>query len=169
MGGPSEWEHPMRPLLPCLAAAALIAGPAFAQTPAAPPASAPTPSAAPAAPTQPGVTPPGAVNPIPGSPGYQAPPSSAAPASPAPTASTGSAANTAANAGASTTLMSGMSVKDSTGALIGEVKSIKGSVATIQMGSDTFTVDTDKLGVSSGVANINASQAELKKMLPPKK
>jgi hypothetical protein len=62
-----------------------------------------------------------------------------------------------------------MSVKDNTGALIGEVKSIKGGVATIQMGADTFTVDSNKLGVAGGAATINASQAELKKMLPPKK
>ena len=75
----------------------------------------------------------------------------------------------AANAGASTTLMSGMSVKDNTGALIGEVKSVKGGTATIQMGSDTFSVDTNKLGVAGGAATINASQAELKKMLPAKK
>ena len=52
---------------------------------------------------------------------------------------------------------------------IGEVKAVKGGEATIQMGSDTFTVDTNKLGVSNGVASINATQAELKKMLPPKK
>jgi hypothetical protein len=62
-----------------------------------------------------------------------------------------------------------MSVKDNTGALIGEVKSVTGGVATIQMGSDTFTVDANKLGVASGAATINATQAELKKMLPAKK
>jgi hypothetical protein len=62
-----------------------------------------------------------------------------------------------------------MSVKDSTGALIGEVKSVKDGVATIAMGSDTFTVDSSKLGVTNGAATINATQAELKKMLPAKK
>ena len=82
---------------------------------------------------------------------------------------TGSTARTAANAGASATLMSGMSVKDNTGALIGEVKSVKGGLATIQMGADTFTVDSNKLGVQNGAASINATQAELKTMLPPKK
>ncbi|MGZ6016603.1 MAG: hypothetical protein ACXWKM_12735, partial [Phenylobacterium sp.] len=82
-------------------------------------------------------------------------------------APTGSSADTAAQAG-SATLMTGMSVKDNTGALIGEVKAIKGSVATISMGSDTFTVDSDKLGVSGGAATINATQAEIKKMLPKK-
>jgi hypothetical protein len=64
--------------------------------------------------------------------------------------------------------MTGMSVKDNTGALIGEVSGVKGGVATIKMGADTFTVDSDKLGVANGVASINASQAELKKMLPKK-
>jgi hypothetical protein len=36
------------------------------------------------------------------------------------------------------------------------------------MGSDTFTVDSSKLAVAGGSATINASQAELKKMLPKK-
>jgi len=49
------------------------------------------------------------------------------------------------------------------------VKSVKDGVATIAMGSDTFTVDAGKLGVSGGAATINATQAELKKMLPAKK
>ena len=106
-------------------------------------------------------------------------PSSAAPDAAAPPASTTSAppasaatpggTDAAANAGASTTLTSGMSVKDNTGALIGEIKSLKGGVATIQMGSDTFSVDSSKLGVANGAATINATQAELKKMLPAKK
>jgi len=64
--------------------------------------------------------------------------------------------------------MSGMSVKDNTGALIGEVKSVKNGIATITMGSDTFTVDAAKLGVANGAATINASQADIKKMLPKK-
>jgi hypothetical protein len=61
-----------------------------------------------------------------------------------------------------------MSVKDNTGALIGEVTDLKGGVATIKMGSDTFTVDSSKLAVQGGAATINATQAELKKMLPKK-
>ena len=52
-----------------------------------------------------------------------------------------------------------MSVKDNTGAVIGEIKSLKNGLATIQMGSDTFTVDSNKLGVSDGAASINATQA----------
>ena len=85
------------------------------------------------------------------------PPSSSA------TPASGAAANTAANAGGG--LMTGMSVKDNTGAIIGEVKALKDGVATIQMGSDTFTVDSSKLGVSSGAATINATQAQLKQMI----
>jgi hypothetical protein len=100
-----------------------------------------------------------------------APPASAAPAASTTAQAAAPAAGTdaAASAGASATVMSGMSVKDNTGALIGEVKAVKGTVATIAMGTDTFNVDTDKLGVTNGVATINASQAEIKKMLPAKK
>jgi len=93
------------------------------------------------------------------------PPASSTPPATA-TAPTG--ADAAANAGASASLTTGMSVKDNTGALIGEVKGLKNGVATIQMGADTFTVDANKLGVAGGAATINASQAELKKMLPKK-
>jgi hypothetical protein len=137
----------MRKLLPYIAMAALVGGPALAQAPTK------TPEAAPQLPS-------GPVNPTPAQ--------AASPTAPPPAASTGATTDTAANAGAST-VMSGMSVKDSTGALIGEVKAVKNGEATIQMGSDTFSVDTSKLGVTNGVANINATQAELKKMLPPKK
>jgi len=137
-----------------LAAALVVAGPSLAQTK--PAASKPATSTA---------TPPASTT--------EAAPQTAAPDKAAPPASspapTGSTADTAANAGASATLMSGMSVKDNTGALIGEVKSVKDGLATIAMGSDTFTVDANKLGVSGGAATINATQAELKKMLPAKK
>jgi hypothetical protein len=132
----------MRTKLPhaVLAATLIVAAPALAQAPSA---VSPAPGVQPA-------TPPTA-------------------AQSAPSASIGSSADTAANASAGASLMTGMSVKDNTGAIIGEVKGIKSGVATIQMDSDTFTVDTDKLGVSNGAANINASKADLKKMLPPKK
>jgi hypothetical protein len=148
-----------------LAAALAIAGPSLAQSTASSPAG------------QPGArtTPPASSTaPLPATPSTSAtPPSTTAPASAAPPASssapTGASTDTAANAGASTALTSGMSVKDNTGALIGEVRSVKGGVATIAMGPDTFTVDSNKLAVQGGAATINASQAELKKMLPPKK
>jgi hypothetical protein len=61
-----------------------------------------------------------------------------------------------------------MSVKDNTGAIIGEVSGVKGGVATIKMGSDTFTVDTTKLAVQGGAATINATQADIRGMLKKK-
>jgi hypothetical protein len=148
-----------------LAAAIAIAGPALAQSKSSTAATQPGPQATP--PSSVGATvstslSPGAVTPDATAPAATAP-------APSATARTGASTDTAANAGASTTLMSGMSVKDNTGALIGEVKSVKAGVATIQMGSDTFTLDSSKLGVANGAASINASQAELKKMLPAKK
>ena len=98
-------------------------------------------------------------------PSKAAPTATSEPAAPA----TGTSSDTAATASASASVTTGMSVKDNTGALIGEVKNVAGGVATIQMGSDTFTVDSNKLGVANGAATINATQAELKKMLPAKK
>ena len=139
-----------------LATALAVAGSALAQ-PSSPTREAAPQTAAPQTATPQAATPP------------TSSPSAAPPASAAPGASAAAGTDAAANAGAGTTLQSGMSVKDNTGALIGEVKSVKGGVATIQMGSDTFTVDSDKLGVANGAASINATQAELKKMLPPKK
>jgi|SwirhisoilCB1_FD_contig_81_495500_length_491_multi_6_in_0_out_0_1 hypothetical protein len=133
-----------------LTAAIALASPVLAQTPSS---GAATQGAAQAAPPTSG-TPPSAA------------PESTEPTPP--TAATGTGANTAANAGASTEVMSGMSVKDSTGAVIGEVSAVKNGVATIKMGSDTFTVDTNKLGVQGGAATINATQADIKKMLPKK-
>jgi hypothetical protein len=61
-----------------------------------------------------------------------------------------------------------MSVKDNTGAIIGEVKALNNGQATIQMGSDVFSVEASKLGVANGVATINATQAQLKAMMPKK-
>ena len=144
-----------------LVAALVIAGPSLAQSTsstaskAAPP---PTTEAAPQTATPPSATPSTAAPPS-EAPSTSAPKSSTAP--------TGAPTDTAANAGAST-VMSGMSVKDNTGALIGEVTAVKGGVATIKMGSDSFSVDTNKLGVANGAATINASQAEIKKMMPKK-
>jgi hypothetical protein len=37
------------------------------------------------------------------------------------------------------------------------------------MGSDSFSVETSKLAVQNGSATINATEAEIKKMMPPKK
>lgn len=143
-----------------LVAALAIAGPSFAQSAQSPAKSAP-PGAQPDTPATTSATTPSSPPPA------NATPSTTNPPSPPSAASTGASADTAAHAGSSA-LMTGMSVKDNTGALIGEVKAIKGGVATISMGSDTFTVDSDKLGVTNGAATINATQAEIKKMLPKK-
>lgn len=145
-----------------LAAALAVAAPALAQYPS-------SSSASPAAKSPPPnstAAPPSTTAPSTSAPTTTAPSSATPPASSS--APTGSTSDTAANAGASTTLTTGMSVKDNTGAIIGEVKALKGGVATIAMGSDTFTVDASKLGVQGGTAMINASQADIKKMLPKK-
>ena len=67
---------------------------------------------------------------------------------------------------------SGLTVKDNTGAVIGQVTDVKPGpsgkpVAVIKMGTDSFSVDTDKLAVANGAASINATQAQLKAMLHP--
>jgi hypothetical protein len=82
--------------------------------------------------------------------------------------STGTSSDTAATASAGASVSTGMSVKDNTGALIGEVADVKGGVATIKMGADTFTVDTAKLGVANGAATINATAADIRGMLKKK-
>ncbi len=103
--------------------------------------------------------------------------SSAQPAEPAPPADEASpAASSPSGSDASATAASlavGATVKDKTGASIGEVTAVKPDpngkqVATIKMGADTFAVETDKLAVADGSATINATQAELKAMLGKK-
>lgn len=74
------------------------------------------------------------------------------------------------DASATAPLAVGATVKDKTGAPIGEVTAVKPDpggkqVATIKMGTDTFAVETDKLAIAEGSATINATQAELKAML----
>ncbi|MGH6965649.1 MAG: hypothetical protein ACREE0_14305 [Phenylobacterium sp.] len=98
----------------------------------------------------------------------KAPPTAASePASPS-TSATGSSSDTAATASAGAAVTTGMSVKDNTGAMIGEVSDVKAGVATIKMGADTFTVDTSKLGVANGAATINATAADIRGMLKKK-
>jgi hypothetical protein len=122
-----------------------FAAPAFAQDPAtsSPSKAAPTTATEPAGP---------------------AASSTAPPASPA----TGAGTDTAATASAGAAVTSGMSVKDNSGALFGEVADVKEGVATIKMGTDTFTVDTAKLGVANGSATINATAADIRGMLKKK-
>jgi hypothetical protein len=84
-----------------------------------------------------------------------------------PSASSPSGADASATAA---TLAVGATVKDKTGASIGQVTAVKPDdtgkqVATIKMGADSFAVETDKLAIADGSATINATQAELKAML----
>jgi hypothetical protein len=137
-----------------LAAALALASPVLAQTPSSGAGREATPQTAP----------PSSSNPSSAASGS----SSQSPGTAASGATTPSGTDAAANAGASPEVASGMSVKDNTGAVIGQVTAIKGDMATIKMGADTFTVDTSRLGVQGGAATINATQAELKKMLPKK-
>jgi hypothetical protein len=102
-------------------------------------------------------------------------PSGSSTSTPSAKATTGASASTtdAASAGAAGTnasVTTGMSVKDNTGALIGEVTDVKAdasgkSVATIKMGTNTFSVDAANLAVADGAATVNASQADIAKMI----
>lgn len=90
----------------------------------------------------------------------------------APTTEASPSATSASGTDASATapLAVGATVKDKTGASIGQVTALKPDpggkqVATIKMGADTFAVETDKLAIAEGSATINATQAELKAML----
>ena len=99
-----------------------------------------------------------------------APPSTGTGAS----ASTGAATDTSA---ATAALAVGMTVKDNTGAAIGQISQLKPDtsgkqVATIKMGAETFAVDGANLAVQDGSAVVNATQAELQSMIkktPPAK
>ena len=126
-----------------LAATLSLAAPALAQAPSAP---------------MPGTTAPATTPPVSSS---QLPTDAAAPA-------TGTSTDTAATASAGASVSTGMSVKDNTGAIIGEISAVKGGVATIKMGADLFTVDTTKLAVQDGAATVNATQADIRGMLKKK-
>lgn len=70
-------------------------------------------------------------------------------------------------------ITAGLPVKDKTGAVIGEITQVKPDasgkqLATIKMGDDSFAVDAAALAVENGAAVINATQAELKAMMPKK-
>ena len=104
---------------------------------------------------------------MPGSTGTQAPP-----ASQAPSASTGAAANTNATAAAPTVpVTAGLTVKDNTGAAIGQVADVKTdasgkSMATIKMGTKSFQVPASNLAVENGAATINLTKAQIDAQLP---
>jgi hypothetical protein len=145
----------MSKLMICLAAASslMLGGAALAQTPpsasqpvnpATPGSATPTMPPASTMPAQP-TTPPAAAQPTaPGAPGAP----SATPAAPA------------------AAVVTGMTVKDNTGAAIGQISELKpdasgAQMATIKMGTDTFTVAAAALGVQNGAAVINLTQAQL--------
>jgi cytoskeletal protein RodZ len=82
----------------------------------------------------------------------------------APAAPTGTATDTAA------VVAVGMPVKDNTGAQIGQVTAISKDaagkdMATIQMGTDSFSADTTRLGVAGGAVTINLTQQQIADML----
>jgi hypothetical protein len=93
----------------------------------------------------------------------------------APAANTGTAANTNATTSSSAQLTTGLTVKDRTGAAIGQIADISTDpktgqqLATIQMGSESFRLPTDKLGVFNGAANVNLTQADIEAQLHPGK
>ena len=93
---------------------------------------------------------------------------------PAAAPSTDPAVGATNGASASAVITPGLPVKDKTGLSIGQVTQVKADasgkqVATIKMGADSFAVDTAALAVDNGAATINATQAEIKAMLPKKK
>ncbi|HEY1449032.1 MAG TPA: hypothetical protein VGF33_10895 [Caulobacteraceae bacterium] len=105
----------------------------------------------------------------------QSAPAQSAPAQSAPSASTGAAANTSATAGSATEpLAAGMTVKDNTGAAIGQIAKLGAdasgkAMATIKMGADTFQAPAEVLAVQNGAATINLTKAEIDAQLHGKK
>jgi len=96
---------------------------------------------------------------------------SAAPSTPAASAAASPSAAPAAAPAAAIT--AGLPVKDKAGVAIGTVTDVKADasgkqIATIKMGADSFAVDTAALAVDNGSAMINATQAQIKAMLPKK-
>jgi hypothetical protein len=82
-------------------------------------------------------------------------------------ADTGKAANTNAKASG---LATGMTVKDNTGAAIGQIGDITAdasgkSMATIKMGADAFQVGASDLTVKGGAATINLTKAQIDAMI----
>jgi len=86
---------------------------------------------------------------------------------PAARADTGKAANTSAKTSG---LATGMTVKDNTGAAIGQIGGITAdasgkSMATIKMGADSFVVSGSDLTVKGGAATINLTKAQIDAMV----
>ncbi|HEY1449031.1 MAG TPA: hypothetical protein VGF33_10890 [Caulobacteraceae bacterium] len=82
---------------------------------------------------------------------------SSAPASSYGGASTGTQANASATVG----LKAGMTVKDSTGAMVGKISKVANDTATIKMSKGTFSAPTSSLTVEGGAATINMTKADI--------
>ena len=160
-------------LISGVAALALCAAlPAAAQTTAASPSrSAPPASSTASPPASTAVHPPSTRTPDP-----TMPPATTSPGTVTSGAATPPSTGASVDASANAPITSGLSVKDNTGATIGQITQVKPDAsgkqtATIKMGADSFAVDTSALVVQNGAAVINSTQAELqgmiKKATPP--
>jgi len=94
-----------------------------------------------------------------------------APAAATQTPATAAGAQAAASAGVDASVTVGMAVKDSTGASIGQVTALNPdasgkNMATIKMGTQSFAIDASSLSVQGGAATVNATKAQIEKMLP---
>jgi hypothetical protein len=68
------------------------------------------------------------------------------------------------------TVATGMTLKDNTGATVGQITDLKADpsgsqMATVKMGEDSFTVAANSLAVQNGAAVINLTQAQLQAMV----
>lgn len=151
--------------LAAVAIVSLSATSALAQPPSSPGRATPATPATPATsatPADPGVS-----SATPATPATRATPATPPADEPADTS-----ASTAPSASTSGTdvVATGMSVKDNTGATIGQISEVKTGpdgkkTATIKMGAETFAVDTASLAISRGAATVNATKDEISKML----
>lgn len=168
-------------LLSLTAAAALMGGQAFAapaaktappveSTQSAPPATTPaTPAPATTESTTPAPSDPATTD-------QTTTPPSAPATTPAPTGAATDTATTTTAPATPAAVTVGLPVKDNTGAVIGSVTELKPgptgtNLVTIKMGEKTFAVESTKLVVKDGAAEINTTQKDLEAMLatPPKK
>jgi hypothetical protein len=148
-----------------VATALTLGGQALAQTTAKAPASPPATGAvnSPAAMAAPPATAPAASAPAASTPAAAAPAASA----PAPNANTSSSP---ASATVSAPLSSGLTVKDNTGAAIGQITELKADasgkqMATIKMATGAFSVAASSLVVDNGAAVINLTQQQIQAMI----
>lgn len=153
--------HPIR-LTTISAALSLLAAPVLAQSaPAASNTTTSAPTSSPAT-SQPSSSPPSTAA------GAETPPATSGAA---PSAATGANANASVPA----QLSEGLTVKDNTGASIGEVSKVETDsktgqkMATIKMGSDSFRLPADRLALADGAATVNLTQAQIQAQLHPKK